>query len=384
MALLAGLLGVAGRFAGRLLNSSLGWATLLLFGKVAGTKQTVLNLIALASLAWVVVLVGVVFPSIGTFLLAFAPVPDFVDENLVRLAMLAAALLIPLLVGVAGLYITDAAHRPKGVGVATTVLRGYPFTFVLALTIALLAGVSIVRKVRSLSRRWEDSHVAVIVKPGGYDKVVQQIDDVLSRGGVDVSPAPAPAVLSLPPRILDKVAGSGLGELVPDRLVLLKKEDLEILVYPSDLAVSGKKDTMARARALIAAELTSAPAYMTTSSEAEQLEDEIAAVANQTSDSVGSIAFSRQRIAEIDRRLMELTIPYDEWETLYRQRLQVERDLLARHERVAGNTAVRRAAEDAAGRGGPGELGFALGAIALVALDLLFLAAERVSPPRRR
>ena len=30
----------------------------------------------------------------------------------------------------------------------------------------------------------------------------------------------------------------------------------------------------------------------------------------------------------IDARLARLVVPYDEWEVLYRQRLQIERDLL--------------------------------------------------------
>lgn len=34
------------------------------------------------------------------------------------------------------------------------------------------------------------------------------------------------------------------------------------------------------------------------------------------------------RMAEIDERLALLVVPYEEWEVLYRQRLQVERDLL--------------------------------------------------------
>ncbi|MDQ3346260.1 MAG: hypothetical protein M3473_08225, partial [Chloroflexota bacterium] len=33
-------------------------------------------------------------------------------------------------------------------------------------------------------------------------------------------------------------------------------------------------------------------------------------------------------LATIDERLKQLTVPYEEWEVLYRQRLQVERDLL--------------------------------------------------------
>ena len=33
-------------------------------------------------------------------------------------------------------------------------------------------------------------------------------------------------------------------------------------------------------------------------------------------------------LPELDRMLAELTIPYEEWEVLYRQRLQLERDFL--------------------------------------------------------
>jgi hypothetical protein len=34
-------------------------------------------------------------------------------------------------------------------------------------------------------------------------------------------------------------------------------------------------------------------------------------------------------LKEIDLTLAELTVPFDEWETLYRERLQIERDILA-------------------------------------------------------
>ena len=35
---------------------------------------------------WLVVLVGVVFPSVATFLLAFVPLPSWVEPGWVRLA----------------------------------------------------------------------------------------------------------------------------------------------------------------------------------------------------------------------------------------------------------------------------------------------------------
>ena len=273
MAIIGSAFAMIGRFAGRLLNSALGWATLLLFGKVEGRKQTILQVIALGSLLWMVTVVGILLPDIGTFMLAFVPVPDGVDDSWVRLAMLAAALAIPLLIGAAAIYVTQADQRPTGLGLVTGVLRGYPFTFVLAVTIATLAGVSLARKVRSLAKRREDAHVAVIVKPGGYGRVLDDLQRVLDRSGLPVRVQPAPAIISLPPRLLDAVAGRSIGSLVPDRLMMLNGEELEVLVYPSDVAISGPTTAMARARAAIAVELTESPAYLTTSAESQEIED---------------------------------------------------------------------------------------------------------------
>ena len=79
MAILATIFGMLGRFAGRILTTTLGWAGMLLFGQVRKDRQVVLAAITFGSVVWVVLLVGVIVPDVGTMLLAFVPVPDFVD-----------------------------------------------------------------------------------------------------------------------------------------------------------------------------------------------------------------------------------------------------------------------------------------------------------------
>jgi len=372
MAIVGSVFAMLGRFMGRLLNSALGWATILLFGKVQGKQQTFLLVMALGSLVWVVTLAGVIFPDFATFVLTFVPVPDFVNDTWIRIVMLAAAIAIPLLIGIGAILVTEKGKRPKGGGLIGAVLRGYPFTLVLAVTIVFLAVIAGVRKLRSLARRWEDAHVAVVVKPGGYDRVVGDLESVLDDAGLDVRREAAPRVLSIPPRLLDKVAGKALGALVPDRLMVLKGQSLDILVYPSDIAIAGSTERLARARAAIASKLTTSPAYMTTSAEAERIEDQIRALLREqeTAD---------RRLADIDRELARLAVPFDEWETVYRERLQVERDLLARHTRATdtGPTAA------AAIRGGrrDGLLGWAIGltsaALLLVDIALLLVRGRR-------
>ena len=384
MAIIGSVFAMFGRFAGRLLNAVLGWATLLLFGKVSGSKQTVLLLVALGSLLWVVTVFGILIPDIGTFALAFVPVPDFIDEDWVRLAMLGLAVVIPLVIGAAAMFLTEAERRPQRGGLVIGVLRGYPFTFVLALTIVVLGGVALVRKVRSLAKRWEDAHVPVVVKPGGYDGVLEALEDVLDRAGLDVMRKPAPAVVSMPPRLLDKVAGRALGGLVPDRLMLLSGPDLDVLVYPSDVAISGTKPATARARAAIASRLTDTPAYMTTSAEAQHVEDLIRETAGGAEDRDAQSVQSRvARLRAIDSDLARLTVPFEEWETVYRQRLQVERDLLAGETNELAVPAAEQQ-RDPEPRAPLADRVFALGTAALIAVDAVLLAARLTRSRSRR
>ena len=388
MVIIGPLFALVGRFAGRVLNAALGWATLLLFGKVEDDKQGRLLLVALGSLAWVVLVVGVAFPDVGTTILAFVPVPDFVDEAWVRLAMLAGAIVLPLGIGVLAILSVRPQDRPTGIGLVKAVLRGYPFALVLAATIVLLSAVALVRKARSLHRRWEDGHVPIIVKPGGYEGLLAELEGVLDAAGLAVERRPAPRLLSLPPRILDRVAGRGLGGLVPDELMLLTGDDLEIFVYPSDIAISGARERLARARAAIADRLTDAPAYLTVSESAQRLEDRLADLARRNPEPVERA----EVLGRIDAELASLAVPYDEWETLYRQRLQVERNLIAGAAGQVvpplGTGAAMRPLGEAGAFRRPAEASRVSQAVGLAGMALLaayagFLVLYRILPERR-
>src|SRR5438045_8361398 len=153
MALLQALIALVTRQAGRLLNTAFDWATMLLFGKVPEDRQLTLSLISLGSVAWIIVSLGVVVPRLGSFLLAFVPMPDWVDDAWIRLAMLAGALLLPLLIGLLSLRLYDPARRPHGLGgLVRAVLRGYPTTLGLALTLLMLTIVAPLVQLRAALR----------------------------------------------------------------------------------------------------------------------------------------------------------------------------------------------------------------------------------------
>ena len=273
VAIIGSLIGLLGRFAGQILNTTLGWATLLLFGKVPQSRQMLLLVIVFGSLVWVALVIGVITPPVGTLLIASVPMSDKIGENNVRMGMLAGAIALPALIGFASAVVSQDQTRRGPAAMLSSAVRGYPFALVLTLMLGLLAAVGIGRKVRSLSRHWTDAHIPIIVKPGGYDAVLADVEDALDKVGLDVTTRDAGDLLSGPPKLLDKIAGRGLGDLVPDRLMLLVGENLEVLVYPSDLAISGTTDILARARAALASRVSNAPAYLTQSAEAQKVED---------------------------------------------------------------------------------------------------------------
>lgn len=321
MAILATIFGVLGRFAGRILTTTLGWAGTLLFGQVRKDRQVVLAAITFGSVVWVVLLIGVIVPDVGTMLLAFVPVPDFVDPLWVRIGMLAAAIALPVVVGIAILFMLEPADRPSGMDAARLVLRGYPLTAALAMTLVFLAVMGVARKARALSKGWSDTHIPGVVRPGTYAQVVADLERALDDADLTVTPRDAPAVLAVPGRVLVSVAGRNFQALVPERLTQLTGPGIEVLIHQSDIAISGGKAQVARARAAIASRLTSTAVYRTTSAEAQGIERRLEEIAHNPEH-------AKSELAWIDEKLATLEIDADEWEVLYRIRLQVERDLL--------------------------------------------------------
>ncbi|MGZ8475256.1 MAG: hypothetical protein ACXWWQ_03395 [Candidatus Limnocylindria bacterium] len=333
MALIAPLIAFIGRQVGRIVQMAFGWATIMLFGRVPQSKQFLLALVALGSIAWVLALIGVAFPDVGAFLITFIPRPDFVDEGWVHLAMLVLAIVLPIVVGIGGLMVMDAEDRPKGIGgKVVQVLRGYPYAAVLATVILFLIIVAPIFKLRTIIRRWEDAHIPIVVQPGRYEKVAADLEQAVDAAGLELARGRAPRVLEIPSQLLAAVGGAYVRRLVPDRIVMLRGQGLEVTIHPSDVAVAGKKDAVARARAAVAVRLTKTDAYLTSSKESQEVEDVIQKLAESES---GEDA--RTELEAIDERLASLVVPYEEWEVLYRQRLQVERDMLKGQHSDPGN-----------------------------------------------
>jgi hypothetical protein len=317
VALIASLFALVGRFVGRVLTTTLGWASILLFGRIPQDRQVWLAVLTFGSLAWVAATVGVLLPDVGAVLLTALPLPDWVPEDLVRLAMLATAILLPAVLGGVTLLLFDPEDRPTGKELVIQILRGYPLVPTLAVTLVVLAVAGTVRKLSSIVHRRQDAHVPIVVRPGRYDALVDALEDTLREGDLVTGRRAGPAVLTTPARLLARIAGRGIASLVPDRLVELRGPTVAVSVYPADLAITGAADAVARARALVARDTPADDAWFTTTKEAQKIEDRIAELER------ADPATRARSLPGLDRDLLDLTIDQDTFEVLYRRRLQL-------------------------------------------------------------
>jgi hypothetical protein len=376
VALIASLFALVGRFVGRVLTTTLGWASVMLFGRIPQDRQIWLAVLTFGSLAWVALAVGVLVPDAGSFLLAALPIPDWVPQELVRLAMLAGAIALPALIGGVTLLLQDPEDRPRGTALLRQIAMGYALVPTLAVTLVVLALVGTLGKLDSLLHRRQDAHVPLVVRPGRYDSLVDTLEDTLRGGGLVTARSAGPSVLTTPAKALAKVGGGGIGRLVPDRLVVLVGPDVKVSVYPADLAITGSKDAVPKARALIARDVPSRDAWFTTTKEAQQLEDKLAAL--ETPDAAARAA----SLPALDSRLLDLEVDQETFEVLYRRRLQLA---------VPPEADVRSDAEPERPRPDPPPgRGLSLGSVvgialaALSALDIILTAVlRRDRRPRR-
>ena len=319
MFLITGTITLFTRLIGGVASSTLGWATMLLFGRVPQSKQRLLDGMALGAVTWLLCLVALASPAFAHLIVTSVP-QGFVSLTWFGFALLLGAVALPAAVGAATLLLSDEKRPLQALGY---LLRGYPLTVVLLGVILFLGGWAIVRAVRSAQRGWQSLHIPMMVKPDRYGTVVDDVGAVLADAHLGLERTTAPPWFVVPPKLLALVGGLSAAGLVPDELVAFTSDDLRVLVYPSDVALIGKTEHVARARSAIVGRLAFTDAYLTATKESEQVEDELRRLA-------AANATTAQDFAAVDHELESLDVAFDDWLTLYRLRLQVEHEARAR------------------------------------------------------
>lgn len=345
MAILSALIAWLGKQASTLVQAVLGWSVTSLFGRLPSAKQTALAVVLLLSLLWPVVVVGVFVPAVSAWAFAFAPVHKWVGPGLVRWITLGIAIVLPLIVG--GITRWVAPPQSKSTFVRM-VISGYPLTLGYAVACIVTAVTVPLVKLASAARSWHDEHVFVQPRVGEYDHALEELRRSCEAAGVRATIAPIPGRMLIATRVLKWFARSALDPIVAEDPKMLRTDGFELYLYPADLLIRGKTETVARVRATMTRSWLERYAFIVSDPGAQKLQDELQRMwvilqRHRDRSEIGGQAYARLR--EIGHDLDRTVLPFEEWVTLDRSLHRVERALSAGGDVLKDDLAVRSVVE---------------------------------------
>jgi hypothetical protein len=303
---------------------ALGWATALYFGQVPGRQGRVLSVISLLAAAWVVLVTGFAIPILGGALLESLGVIErnFDVRPVLYVALVAGLVLTPPFVAAAVVF--GEFHEKRSVGTWLRLLpASYPATLMLGLSVIQMVLVTPVL----LFQRWRQKRklvqVPLVMREGtDDDDLLEAVRTAARAAGIDearVERATGPK--TWPMRTVAFAAKHLLGAIVRGEPVRLATDGIEIYAYATNIAILGPKEDAYRLRAAVERELAFSDAYLTWNEEAQGFERELMEAHAAADHDVPAL---ERRLDEIQRRMDVASLNSEEWNVLYRLRLQVE------------------------------------------------------------
>ncbi|HEY7249006.1 MAG TPA: phage holin family protein [Methylomirabilota bacterium] len=336
MAIVQALIAFIGRSFGKILSALFDWAVVAIFGYASGTEKIFLAGLLAAAGAWPLLLLGIAFPKVATFLLAFIPVPSWVPSWTVRVVWIALAVVVPLAVGTA-MGTRQPPEQPRRSWPAR-LLRGFPITIGLSAALLItLFTVPVLRLVSAIRGR-KDVQVPLLTDTTTYRQVTRRIPVVMEEHGRPVRRRRPPWWLTAPLRVLSAMDHDAFASRVPADLAYFEGRDLVLALYPSGLLIRGRPETLAPAQGLIIEAVSDLSVWQTSDARAQAIERRIAFVW-QTVEAAGGperVGLGTVRLRELARSIKELPAEYEDWQIVYRKALQLGRALDAQPQLLAG------------------------------------------------
>ncbi len=323
---------------------ALGWATAIYFGQVPGKQGRILAVVSLASAAWVILLVGFGLPLLAGAALDAAGIVDrnFSVQPVHVLGLSAALLLGPPAIAAATVWGEFHADRTPRQW-ARMLPSSYPAAASLGLGVMQMIAFTPILLVQRLVKKHRLLQTAVSLRPeANDDDLLDGVRTALSRMGLEnVRAHPAPTMLAWPMRTIGFAARRLIGAVVRGDPMRLRADGLQIFAYATNVAVLGPSEEAHRARSELGRELPFHNAHITWSDDAQQLEDEIMDARAAEGDAPERL---HARLEAIQGRIDVAALDPEEWNLLYRLRLQVEHRAL---EPAGGQRAKVRMAKPA-------------------------------------
>jgi hypothetical protein len=309
---------------------ALGWATAIYFGQVPGRQGRILSVISLLAAGWVIVVVGFAIPIFGgAFLEAIGVIEENFDVQAIHYAGLVAAIVLtpPF---VAATTVFAEFHEQRSIGAWMRLIPvSYPATAMLGASVLQMVAITPVL----LFQRWRQKRklvqVPLVMREGSDDDdLLAAVRGALASIGIeDVAIAEATGPKSWPLRTVGFASRHLLGAVVRGEPMRLRADGVEILAYATNVSIQGPNRDAYRIRAAMERELAFRNTYLTWNEESQGFEDDLQRLHESAN---GDVEALRAKLDEVQERIDVASLNTEEWNVLYRLRLQLEHDVARR------------------------------------------------------
>jgi hypothetical protein len=309
---------------------ALGWATAIYFGQVPGRQGRILSVVSLLAAGWVIVVVGFAIPIFGGAILEAAGViEENFDVRAIHYAGLVAAIVLtPPFIAATTVY--AEFHQQRSIGAWMRLIPvSYPATAMLGASVLQMVAITPVL----LFQRWRQKRklvqVPLVMREGSDDDdLLAAVRGALASIGIeDVAVTEATGPKSWPLRTVGFASRHLLGAVVRGEPMRLRADGVEILAYATNVSIQGPKQAAYRIRAAMERELAFRNTYLTWNEESQGFEDDLQRLHESAN---GDVEALRAKLDEVQERIDVASLNSEEWNVLYRLRLQLEHDVARR------------------------------------------------------
>ncbi|MGQ0608475.1 MAG: hypothetical protein ACT4OQ_08445 [Chloroflexota bacterium] len=310
---------------------ALGWATAIYFGQVPGKQGRILSVVSLLAAGWVIVIVGFAVPILGGAALEATGVisENFDVEAIHYLGLVAAIVLTPPFI--AATTVWAEFHEERSIKAWLRMIPvSYPATAMLGASVLQMVAFTPIL----LFQRWRNKRklvqVPLVMREGtDDDDLLNAVRGALTAIGIDdVSVAEATGPRSWPLRTVGFASRHLLGAVVRGEPMRLRADGVDILAYATNVSIQGPKEDAYRIRAAMERELAFRNTYLTWNEESQGFEDELQRLHESAN---GDVETLRAKLDDVQERIDVASLNTEEWNVLYRLRLQLEHDVVRRN-----------------------------------------------------
>jgi hypothetical protein len=314
---------------------ALGWATAIYFGQVPGKQGRILAVISLASAAWVIVIVGFALPLLAGAVLEATGVIErnFQLLPLHVIGLWTAIVLTPPVI--AGITVLVKFHDDRSLKQWLRMIPiSYPAVASLGAGVVQMVFFTPILVVRRWIRKQSLLQTALSMRERtDDDDLVETVAKALHELGIEkIEVEEAKGIMAWPMLTVGFAARHLIGAVVRGDPMRLRANGLQLFAYATNVAILGPSEEAHQARAALERELPFDRARLTWSEDAQDLEDAIVKAYREAGDDLGRLHRALDRVQE---RIDTESLNTEEWNILYRLRLQAEHEVA---ERDSGET----------------------------------------------